>query len=199
MFFNRHWTVRQWPNWSSVTIPIFQVSSYQLQKMDRKTFCLIIPPPLCHGHRIYSFSKSAQQSTFLNSLSALLACVPCLLVGCITSQQHASVSQGRMYTDNFTYWPTEIEVAGQTFYITQSQYSDTRPTSPNTDPIMPGAWQGSQWSANFYSTGMTWPGKIPLQAGFESRILRSQGGRLNHSLGQRGGLHVYQCPTSTWT
>ena len=44
---------------------------------------------------------------------------------------------------------TEIEVADQTFYLTQSQYTDTRPTSPSTDPITPGAWQGSHWSANF--------------------------------------------------
>ena len=31
----------------------------------------------------------------------------------------------------------------------QSQYTDTRPTRPSTDPIMPGTWQGSHWSANF--------------------------------------------------
>ena len=44
---------------------------------------------------------------------------------------------------------TEIEVADQTFRLTQSQYTDTGPTSPSTDPITPGAWQGSYWSANF--------------------------------------------------
>ena len=43
---------------------------------------------------------------------------------------------------------TEIEVADQTFYLIQSQYTDTGPTCPSTDPIMPGAWQGSHWSAN---------------------------------------------------
>ena len=30
-----------------------------------------------------------------------------------------------------------------------SQYTDTRPTSPSTDPISPGTWQGSCWSANY--------------------------------------------------
>ena len=35
------------------------------------------------------------------------------------------------------------------FYLTQSQYTDTGPTSPSADPIVPGAWQGSHWSANF--------------------------------------------------
>ena len=72
----------------------------------------------------------------------------CLLVGCLTSQQHASVSQGRICLDNVTCCHTEIEVADQTFHLTQSQYTDTGPTSPSTDPITPGAWQGSHWSAN---------------------------------------------------
>ena len=72
-----------------------------------------------------------------------------LFVGCLTSQQHASVSQGRMCTDNFTHYHTEIEVADQTFHLTQSQYIDTGPTSLSPDPITPGAWHGSHWSANF--------------------------------------------------
>ena len=58
---------------------------------------------------------------------------------CFTSQQHASVSQGRICTDNCTCCHTEIEVADQTFHLTQSQYTDTGPTSPSTDPITPGA------------------------------------------------------------
>ena len=41
------------------------------------------------------------------------------------------------------------EIADQTFYLTQSQYTDIGPTSPSADPIMPGAWHGSHWSANF--------------------------------------------------
>ena len=72
-----------------------------------------------------------------------------LFVGCLTSQQHVSVSQGRICSDNFTCCHTEIEVADQTFYLTQSQYTDTGPTSPSADPITPGAWQGIHWSANF--------------------------------------------------
>ena len=72
----------------------------------------------------------------------------CLFVGCLTFQQHASVSQGRICTDNFTCCHTEIEAADPTFHLTQSQYTDTGPTSPSADPITPGAWQGSHWSAN---------------------------------------------------
>ena len=39
--------------------------------------------------------------------------VVCLFVGCLRSQQHASVSQGRICSDNFTCCHTEIEVADQ--------------------------------------------------------------------------------------
>ena len=44
---------------------------------------------------------------------------------------------------------TEIEVADQTFRLTQ--YTDTGSTSPNADPAKPGAWQGSHWGALFKS------------------------------------------------
>ena len=73
----------------------------------------------------------------------------CLFIACLTSQQHASVFQGRICSDNCTCCHTEIEVADQTFHLTQSQYTDIGPTSPSADPIMPGAWQGSHWCANF--------------------------------------------------
>ena len=96
----------------------------------------------------------------------------CLLVGCLTSQQHASVSQARICSDNFTCCHTEIEVADPTFYLTQSQYTDTGPTSPSADPITPGAWQGSRhWSANFEVTGMTRPRKNPGASGIRTRDL----------------------------
>ena len=98
----------------------------------------------------------------------------CWLLACLTSQQHASVSQGRICTDNFTCCHTEIKLADQTFYLTQSQYTDTGPTSPRVDPLMPGAWQDSHWSANFSVTGMTRPGKIPSQARFEPGIFRPE-------------------------
>ena len=75
----------------------------------------------------------------------------CLLVGCLTSQQQASVSQGRICSDNFTCCHTETEVADQTFYLTQSQYTDTGPTSPSADAITPGAWQGRPLECQFLS------------------------------------------------
>ena len=69
-------------------------------------------------------------------------------VGCLTSQKQASVSQGRICSDNFTCCHTERAFADQTSQLTQSQYTDTGPTSPSADPITLGAWQASYWSAN---------------------------------------------------
>ena len=73
----------------------------------------------------------------------------CFVCWLLNVQQHASVSQGRICTDNFTCCHTEIEAADQTFHLTQSQYTDTGPNSHSADPITPDAWQGSHWSANF--------------------------------------------------
>ena len=93
-------------------------------------------------------SKGFQQQVDLTH-SLLSIILRSLFVACLTSQQRASVSEGRICSDNFTCCHTEIKVADQTLYLTQSQYTDTGPTSPSTDPITPGAWQGSHWSANF--------------------------------------------------
>ena len=61
-----------------------------------------------------------------------------MFVGCLTSQQHASVSQGRICSDKFTCCHTEIEVAAQTFHLTQSQFTETGPTSPSTVEFLRG-------------------------------------------------------------
>ena len=67
------------------------------------------------------------------------------LLACLTSQEHARVFQGRISSDKWTCCHT---AAHPTVYLTQSQYTDTRPTSPRTDPMSPGAWQGSHRSAS---------------------------------------------------
>ena len=56
---------------------------------------------------------------------------------------------------------TETEVADQTCNLTQSLYTQTRPTSPSTDSIAPSAWQGCHWRTKSEVTGMTQPGKSP--------------------------------------
>ena len=97
-------------------------------------------------------SSPSQPATVSRDLATLLMnkhdLVLFCFVGCLTSQQHASVFQGRICSDKFTCCHTEIQVEDQTFHLTQPQYTDTGPTSPSADPITPGAWQGSHWSAN---------------------------------------------------
>ena len=97
-------------------------------------------------------TKSNKQNTHVHTtICVSMVVFVCLLVGCLMSQQQASVSQGRICSDNFTCCHTEIEVADPTFYLTQSQYTDTGPTSPSADPITPGAWQGSPLECQFLS------------------------------------------------
>ena len=116
---------------------------------------------------------------YLDLPSVMLAFV--LLAACSTFQQHACVSKGQICSDKCTCRHTEIEVADQTFYLTQSQYTDTWQAGPSADPLTPGTWQGSHRSANFEVTGLTQPGKIHAEkAVIESRVCRSRGGRLNH-------------------
>ena len=89
--------------------------------------------------------------TAWNALWLSVHLVSGLFVGCLTSQKHAGVSQGRICSDSCACCHTETEVSDQTFYLTRSQYTDTGPASPSADPITPGAWQGSHWSSNFKS------------------------------------------------
>ena len=101
----------------------------------------------------------------------------CLFAGCLTSQQHASVSQGRICSDNFTCCHTEIEVADQTFHLIQSL-------------------ECQFLSYSYDST----PKKIPAQAAFEPGIFHSRGGCLNHQAdeavclyrGRNQQLHVWK-------
>ena len=136
----------------------------------------------CSG--LYHFSKLERNQPVNVQMQAnvkvLLTKDGWLFVGCLTSQQHASVSQEWICSDKFTCCHTEIEVADQTFHLTQSQYTDTGPTSLSVDPITPDAWQGSHWSANFEVTGMTRPQKNHSASGIRTRDFRSWGGRLNH-------------------
>ena len=112
----------------------------------------------CWSHPFlpYSYNKEESRCSDLpasNTMSniILIRYDACLLVACLTSQQHARVSQGQICWDNCTCCHTETEVADQTFYLTQSQYTDTGHTSPSTDPTTPGAWQGSLWRPFYVS------------------------------------------------
>ena len=110
----------------------------------------------------------------------------CLSVRCLAAQQHASVSQRRVRSDNFTCCHTETEIADQTVYLTQSQYTDTGPTSPRADPIMPGAWRGSHWSTSFLSPWYESTRKNPVASGIRTPDFPLPW-RTPYPLGQRGG------------
>ena len=64
----------------------------------------------------------------------------------------AGVSQCRICSDNFTCCHTETEAAYQSFHLTQSQYTDTGPTSPSTDPITPGQPLECQFLSHWYDS-----------------------------------------------
>ena len=119
----------------------------------------------------YSRERKNMDLTLPGPLTREVVTTMLLFVACLTSQQPASVSQGRICEDKFTCSHTEIEVTDQTLYLTQSQYTDAGPTNPRADPITPGAWQGSHWSANFEVTGMTRPRKNPGASGIRTRDL----------------------------
>ena len=77
---------------------------------------------------------------------AVVVLVACLLNVLATSL--CTVCQGRICSDNFTSCQTETEVADQTFYFIQSQYTDTGPTNHSADPVSAHVLQGSHWSVN---------------------------------------------------
>ena len=60
-----------------------------------------------------------------------------------------NVPQGRLCFGNSTSYHTKTEVADPICKLTQSQYTDTGPASPDpADPKTPGAWHGSHLSTN---------------------------------------------------
>ena len=65
--------------------------------------------------------------------SLLLAC----LLALRPSNMLVCLKDGNS-SDKFTCCHIEIEVADQTFYLTQSHYTDTGPTTPSSDPTTPG-------------------------------------------------------------
>ena len=84
--------------------------------------------------------------------------VPCNIVVVVswllTSQQKANCVSG---LELQTWWCTllpHFEVSDQTCCLTRSQYTNPRPTSPSTDPILLGIWQCHHWNTNLAVTGV---------------------------------------------
>ena len=134
-------------------VQLYSIESNQLFRLQLRTALSFPSSSSSSAAAATAAAAAAAAATAAATVAAATAggaaAAVCWLVGCLTSQQHASVSQGRICSHNISCCHTEIEVADQTFYLTQSQYTDTGPTSPSADPITPGAWQGSHWSAIF--------------------------------------------------
>ena len=83
------------------------------------------------GRRDLSHIKSThignvcEPNTFLVCAAPFHIWIVSWLLACLTSRQHASVSQRRIYSDKFTCGLTETEVANQNFYLIHSPYTDT--------------------------------------------------------------------------
>ena len=120
------------------TLTASSCSLSSLPASAASSFCFSVPP----SHVFTAETSDPHKTPYCTQLPTHLHS---LFVGCLTSHQHASVYQGWICSDNFTCCHTEIEVVDQTFHLTQSQYTDTGPTSPSTDPIPPSTWQGSHW------------------------------------------------------
>ena len=89
-------------------------------------------------HRIQvPWNSSTHSKDQENILFIQMCCSVCFLVGRLRSRRHTSVSLERICSDSVMCCHTETEVVDKTFYLNQSQYTDTRPTSPSTDPITP--------------------------------------------------------------
>ena len=123
----------------------------------------------------------------------------CLLVACLSSLPHASVTQGRICEDRCTCCHTETEIADQTFCLTQPQYTDNGPTSPNADPITSGALQCSHCSASCFLSHWYDPtrkkiastaGTEPRSANFEADALTTRPVRLLGRWGGGGGVEA---------
>ena len=115
-----------------------------------------------------------------------------LFVGCLTSQQHASVSQGRICSDKCTCYHTEAEVADPIFYLTQSQHTDTGPTYLSTDPVAPGAWHGSLLERKLLRYWCDSTRKNPHASGRPcKRILRKPVTSRNRNHADTGTTHHY--------
>ena len=124
----------------------------------------LFPPDCNQGERRTAIASHAFASLFLlNDAEGQLYDDVCLLVGWLVVLRLSN-----MLDRSKCFQRQKLQM--QIFFLTQSQYTDTGPTSPSADPITPGIWQGNHWSTNFEVTGMTQPRKrSTARAGIEPR------------------------------
>ena len=120
-----------------------------------------------HGRRRCSIS------TLSMDLTTGLTLPGCWLLYVPTACWCISVTNRLTHSGAFSH--PDKETANPTCHLTQSQYTDTGPTSPSRDPVTPGARQGSHWSTNVSDTSMSLPG-ITVN-GWDGRGVEGRGGR----------------------
>ena len=119
-FFELFVTGRTINRWKEGRKPEYQEKTPddELQKMPHTTARIFKPQPRLESVLQHWWQgRKADVLTITSKTSVTV----CLLVGYLTSQQHTSVSQRRICSDNFTCCHTEIEFADQPFYLIQSQ------------------------------------------------------------------------------
>ena len=115
--------------------------------------------PVHRNWACFTWKSTLEIRSLLLLLLLLLLLSLLLLVGCLSSHQHARVSQGWIHLDNGTCCHSEIESVGQTFHLTQSQYTDTRPTIPTQILQCQAPGRVDTGVPIFSVTGMIQPGK----------------------------------------
>ena len=87
---------------------------------------------MCLDHFTRYHTVMAQNCNLIQSVQTVSVMTLLMLVACLMSQQHASVSYGQIFSDNFMCCHTEIEleVADQ---LPHPEYTDTKPTNPSTN------------------------------------------------------------------
>ena len=105
------------------------------------------------------------------------ACPTAGFVGCLLALRTSNMLAFLRDGNKCTCCDTETEGADQTFYLAQSQFSDTVPTSRSADSIMAGVWQENN-SITCLSHWHDWA--IENRDQFP-RVFHSRGGRLKSS------------------
>ena len=145
--------VRRSPQSAAVSQPVPKAPqlSEQVRPWDTITCCWDVEQPTNNKHH---------DDTYFSLNDNV-----CWLVACLTSQQHASVSQGRICSDVLPHWDRSCRSNFLPHPVTVYWHR---------------ADQSQRWPYN--SRRLVWldPEKIPSQAGFEPGIFRSPGGHLNH-------------------
>ena len=132
------------------------------------TLCTYCTVKGSHSQALWTKIHAGRTVSVLSTcgFSSLLRCTP---PGWVTPQHHACLSPVRICSDNCTCeccrTKSEAGDADQIFCLTQSWCTETRPTSPSTNPMMLGDWHGNHWRSTVKA------GIEPRSAALKANIL----------------------------